>query len=113
MHGAAQRTLEVLGELGRVGEGTPHPEHSGAVRARLDPLLQRLGPVLRAPRVGRADPEQLLGRVVLQAGQPLLLPVTGHPAEGGGRHGRGGHGNGHGNEEHVHEGHVQGGYGHS
>ena len=42
-----------------VRERSLNSEHSRRVNTSLDPLLQGLVPVLRAPSVGGADPEHL------------------------------------------------------
>lgn len=74
IHTRAQSALKVSGEVLRVRERTPDPEEPRRVRARLDPLLEGLVPVLGAPDVGRAQPKQLIRRVV-EPGQALLLAV--------------------------------------
>ena len=57
-----------------------HPEHVWRVHPRQHPELERLVPVLCAPDVGRAHPEELPLAVALQAGQELLLATgAGHP----------------------------------
>jgi hypothetical protein len=59
VHSSAGGALEVLRELPAVGEGSANAKHTRGVCARLDPVLQVLGPVLGAPCVGRADPKHL------------------------------------------------------
>jgi hypothetical protein len=59
VHPGAGGALEVLRELPAVRKGSANAKHTRGVRARLDPILQVLGPVLGAPGVGRADPKHL------------------------------------------------------
>lgn len=78
VHLRAERAIEVLGELVHVRERPQDAELAGAVESSGDAELHRLWPVLAAPGVRGADPEQLLGRV-REARQTLLRLVPPHP----------------------------------
>lgn len=71
VHGRADWALEVCGELLHVGERSGDAEAAGRVEAGRDAQLDGLVAVHRAPRVGRAQPEQLQNGFVTM--NPLLF----------------------------------------
>ena len=78
MHARSDGALEMMMEIGRVGQGNVGAELVGAVRVDDDLILQALFGVSPAPHVGVRDEEDLLRRKLLQTGQTSFLPVGGH-----------------------------------
>ena len=64
VHGRPNGTVEVLGKLVHVGEGSLDPEHVWGMHPGHYPQFEGFGPVLGAPDIGCAHPEKLLLSVV-------------------------------------------------